>query len=95
MIGLRVDLLPLLGPDLGLDVLDRPPILLELGAHHPEARLHLGLPRGVQRGVLADQVLVLVFIVCLWCYLPSRLQAMSIIHIKMYFNHLKLSSVNA
>ena len=73
MVGLRVDLLPLLGPDLGLDVLDRPPILLQLGAHHSEARLHLGLPRGVQRGVLADQVLVLVFIVCLWCNLKRRL----------------------
>merc|ERR1712025_1388739 len=64
----RVKLLPLLGSDLGLNVLHCPPILLLLCAHHPKAGLDtLSLPRGVQSCILPDKVLIFVFIVCLWC----------------------------
>ena len=77
-VRLGVRLLPLLGPDLGLDVLHRPAVPLLLGTHHPEAGLDiLSLPRGVQGRVLAYQVFILVFIVCLWCNLSQKIVLMA------------------
>ena len=69
----RVEFLPLLGSDLGLNVLHRPPVLLLLSAHHPKDGLDaLGLPSGVHSSLLPNQMLILVFIVCLWCNLKYR-----------------------
>ena len=70
---LRVKLLSFLGSDLGLNVLHRPSILLLLRTNHPEDGLNtLGLPRGVHSSLLPNQVLILVFVVCLWCNLRNR-----------------------
>ena len=67
---LRVKLLPLLGSDLGLNVLHRPPVFLLLSTHHPEDGLDtLSLPRSIHSSLLPDQVLILVLVVCLWCNL--------------------------
>ena len=70
---LRVKLLPFLGSDLCLNVLHRPPVFLLLRTHHPEDGLDtLGLPRGVHSSLLPNQMLILVFVVCLWCNLKYR-----------------------
>ena len=70
---LRVKLLPLLGSDLGLNVLHRPPVFLLLSTHHPEDGLDtLGLPRGIHSSLLPDQMLILVFVVSLWCNLRNK-----------------------
>ena len=49
-------LLHLLCPEVVLDVLHRPLVLLALGRNHPERFLQLGLPGGSDVGVGADQV---------------------------------------
>ena len=59
----------LLSPDLSLDILHRPPVLLQLGADHPVLGLGLSLLGGIQRGLLPYEVLVLVLVVGLWCNL--------------------------